>query len=41
MGKEEYNQYIANIRTFLASDAAQLFSTKNWERIFTDAVILK
>lgn len=39
MSKDEYEGYIRNIRNFLASEESELFSQKNYERIFAESVL--
>lgn len=38
MPKEEYETYISNIKNFLASDQAKLFSTEKYKEIFEEAI---
>lgn len=38
MTKEEYENYLSNIRAFLSSEAAQLFSWKHFHEIFCEAI---
>ena len=38
MTKEQYNEYLRNIRAFLSSDKAHLFSREHFDQIFFDAV---
>ena len=38
MSKEKYDQYIINIRKYLKSDKAQLYSIENFINIFLRAI---
>lgn len=39
MSEAHYERYLKNIRKFLASDKAKLFSPENFDRILTDAIL--